>query len=530
VRLYVYLILLLLVLGAPFAMRAVLLQTQMQPAGVGAGGPIAGKLVIVTPHNQDIRREFGRAFAAWHREKYGTAVQLDFRTPGGTNDIQRMLETTYRPWVRPDGIDPAMPAGIDIVWGGGDFFFDNTLNNFQSQFGKYSVLQPIDLAPELLHETFPSPLLAGVKLYDYRADADGKPLPPRWVGVCLSSFGIVYSPDLYQSLGLAAPNTWHDLADERLAGLVALADPTHSGSVAVAYEMLIQRAMADREEELFGRMPELKAMTPKARQENVEYCRAIDSGWKQGMRDLLLMAANARYFTDSATQVAGDVANGEAAAGVAIDFYGRVYQESVGSRRCTFIMPRGATAITPDPIGILYGVKGKQKELATHFVEFMLTKPAQLLWILRPGQSGGPAERSLRRPPIRRDLYADRAGWADDVDPFNDAAGFNQRGEWMTLFGDERMFWAAAWIDSRDGLKDAYDKIRVVPDPQFRAQLIAKLADLPVERKDVEDYQRERRQAERDPAVNAEEWKARQRIRWARTFREHYAGVAAEAR
>ena len=45
------------------------------------------------------------------------------------------------------------------------------------------------------------------------------------------------------------------------------------------------------------------------------------------MGELLLIAANGRYFTDSAPQVPNDVGNGDAAAGIAIDFYGRVYQE-----------------------------------------------------------------------------------------------------------------------------------------------------------------------------------------------------------
>jgi hypothetical protein len=46
---------------------------------------------------------------------------------------------------------------------------------------------------------------------------------------------------------------------------------------------------------------------------------------------------------------------------------------------------------------------------------------------------------------------------------------------------------------------------------------------------DVEAYRAARKQKElaKDPAL--EEWKARQRIEWARRFRDHYASVAARA-
>ena len=41
-------------------------------------------LVIVTPHNEAIRFEFGQGFAKWHRQHYGRPAKVDWRTPGGT--------------------------------------------------------------------------------------------------------------------------------------------------------------------------------------------------------------------------------------------------------------------------------------------------------------------------------------------------------------------------------------------------------------------------------------------------------------
>jgi len=216
------------------------------------------------------------------------------------------------------------------------------------------------------------------------------------------------------------------------------------------------------------------------------------------------------------------VANGEAAAGMAIDFYGRVYQESVGPNRCRFISPVAATAITPDPVGILHGVKGQQYEVALHFVEFLLSPQGQRLWIVKPGYADGPRFRALRRPPIRRDVYANRAGWADDVNPFEEAGGFNQRGEWMSTFADTRMIWAAAWIDSRDALQKTYRRILQIKDIRRRDALLAELADLPITLADVQELPK---RIEREAGGNVEEWRARVRLEWANRFRKHYKAM-----
>src|ERR1700722_714979 len=58
--------------------------------------PSTQRLVIITPNNQDIRNEFAAAFSDWHQAKFGSPATLEFLTPGGTNDIERQLETSYR--------------------------------------------------------------------------------------------------------------------------------------------------------------------------------------------------------------------------------------------------------------------------------------------------------------------------------------------------------------------------------------------------------------------------------------------------
>ena len=520
VKRYGYILLFLLALATPFVLR--LAVTRGGDSG-RRDDRSAARLVVITPHTQEIRREFGAAFSDWHQRKYGRAIVVDYRVPGGTNDIRRQLEHTYRGFRRA-GREPV--TDVHVVWGGGDYFFAVDL---QPPDG-LQILRPMDLDPRLLAEVFPQPTIAGVKLYDVpRANAQGAATGPKWVGVCLSSFGIVYNADVYSSLGLPPPTGWHDLTGEKLSGMLALADPTHSGSAAVAYMMVVQRRMADAEAELMAREPRVAALPAAERDKDPAYRAALAAGWKRGMGELLLIAANARYFTDMAPQVPLDVSNGEAAAGVAIDFYGRMYEEIVGPGRIRYVAPAAATAITPDPVAILNGVRGEALELARHFVEFLLSKEGQLLWIKKVGTAGGPRAHALRRPPVRADVYADRTGWTDDVNPFAEAGGFNQRGEWNALLTDMRQVWAAAWIDSRETLRETYAAILAVPDAARRAALLEQLAAVPLEMRDVAAVRDERKRRESSDPASLELWKARARVEMGDRFRAHYRAVAERA-
>src|SRR5262245_45785250 len=52
-------------------------------------------LVIVTPHFEAIRYEFARAFRIHMRARSGREVRIDWRTPGGTNEILRYVGAEY---------------------------------------------------------------------------------------------------------------------------------------------------------------------------------------------------------------------------------------------------------------------------------------------------------------------------------------------------------------------------------------------------------------------------------------------------
>jgi ABC-type Fe3+ transport system substrate-binding protein len=519
-RLYGCLAAFFAVLLAPFLLRGVLgdvATRRMQPETTSPDGPAEVlELRIVTPHNQDIRRVFEPAFSDWHREHYGRSVAITYLSPGGTNDIGRYLRDLYGTYR--DGAGKLLPeeqvnSGIELVWGGGDYAFERDFKPF---------LKPLSLRRELLAAAFPRADLAGVALFDPDALTAGR--APKWVGVVLSSFGVIYAPDFYERLGLPAPESWNDLARPELSGLLALADPTRSGTAAVSYMMVLQRAMASAEQRWLDVHPEAGGALRPSDEREPSYQQALASGWKDGMRVLLLMAANARYFTDSGSRPCADVGDAEAAAGVAVDFYARVFQEQIGRRRITYYAPRGATAITPDPIGILYGTRGEREVLANRFVEFLLSPDAQRLWNLQPGRSPY-VTRSLRRMPVRSDVYADRSGWADDENPFEVAEGFNLRQRWMRQLSRLVPVWAAAWIDSKTDLDQAYRAVLGIRDPERRQRLLFRLSDLPIELSELVRPPAESA-GSKDPRLLA----ARERIDWSERFRNHYRDVLRDAK
>src|SRR5215208_5399297 len=108
-RRYVYILLFLVALATPFVLRMALTRGGASAASSGD----AARLVVVTPHNQDIRREFARAFSDWHLRRHGRPVVIDYRVPGGTNDIRRQLEHHYRGYQRA-GREPV--AEFDVAW------------------------------------------------------------------------------------------------------------------------------------------------------------------------------------------------------------------------------------------------------------------------------------------------------------------------------------------------------------------------------------------------------------------------------
>ena len=76
-----------LVIALPFLFRQAPQVTDWQE-----GDP---QLVVITPHNEAIRFEFGQGFSHWHQQHYGKPVKIDWRSLGGTAEIMRYLDASF---------------------------------------------------------------------------------------------------------------------------------------------------------------------------------------------------------------------------------------------------------------------------------------------------------------------------------------------------------------------------------------------------------------------------------------------------
>lgn len=227
------------------------------------------------------------------------------------------------------------------------------------------------------------------------------------MGVCLSNFGIVYNKDVLKRLGYTEdqyPKTWDDLADPRLIKNIALADPTKSGSVTKAFEMILQQKM----QEYIAANPQ--PQPGETQQQHRQ--RVLNKGWEQGMRLIQKICANARYFSDSASKIPHDVANGDSAVGMCIDFYGRTYNskhmKQDGSSRVEFVVPTKGSTVSADPIAVFRNAP--EPDLAQGFVNFTLSPEGQMLWNGDPKFHDEypdyvPKKSALRRLPISKDVY-----------------------------------------------------------------------------------------------------------------------------
>jgi ABC-type Fe3+ transport system substrate-binding protein len=386
------------------------------------------RLVILSPHNESIRQEFGEAFAAHWEKSTGRAIYIDWRTPGGTSEIRMVLDAGFK------AAEETGRAGIgvDLFFGGGEPDFTS-----QAKKGRFVPLRVFDSQPELFVKHGPIPQTFTGEHY-YPADH-------FWVGTCMSQFGICYNPDVLGRLKISAPATWNDLRDPRYAGTLALADPTKSGSVARAFELLVQSEMQ-------------RAVTP-------------DVGWADGLRLIQRMAANARYFTDSASKIPLDVGQGNSAAGMCIDFYGRSFADELtsesGKPRIIWVAPLGGTTLSADPIAVLKGAP--HARVAQDFVEFCLSQQAQTLWFGKPGTPGGPRNKALHRMPIRRDVYTpeNRAdSTMPDAMPYEDGGNFTYRRELTgASFNTLRQLVKIMCIDSHEEMKSAWLALRAAGMP-----------------------------------------------------------------
>ncbi|TVQ31574.1 MAG: extracellular solute-binding protein [Phycisphaeraceae bacterium] len=442
---------LLIILAVPFFFRP---DAVVAPEG-------ADRIIIISPHNEQIRYEFGRAFSDWRVRQGRAPVVVDWRRPGGTSEIRRQLESQYRAAVIDGRIGPdghARPGVMpyDLMLGGGSYEHNQIKRGVSVTVAgddgprriDIPISIPIEISEDRLREIFGENRIGAEPLWDPEL---------HWVATVLSSFGIAYNRDVLKELGLEEPRSWRDLADPRYAGWLGLADPRQSGSVATTYDSIL-----------------------------------TNHGWDDGWRLLRAMAANARYFSASATRVVIDLAHGEAAAALSIDFYGRYEAQALlrpgqhpDESRVGYIDPVGAVLVDPDPVSMLRG--GPHPELALEFIDFLLTHEGQAIWQYpavgeeAPPGALGPRRFELRRMPARRDMYPtgdepneffDR--FIDKVNPFEIASDQPPRG-WRPLISP--MF-ATFAIDINHDITRAWRALIATRDSGADAARIQRMEDL----------------------------------------------------
>ncbi len=473
------------------------------------------RLAIFTPHNDTIRREFGEAFQEWYKERTGRTVRIDWRSPGGTSEIVKIISSEYhaafehhwrknavRPWQtsfgraftdpkldrKPD--DATLPTpdqqaravflasdigiGVDLFFGGGTYDFERQRRNgtlvAEDASGQYGFAALKRQQPDWFDEAVIPESVGGEPYRDPGL---------TWVGSCLSSFGIVYNADTVARLGLPPPQQWEDLADPRYYGQIAVADPSKSGSIVKAFEMIVQQQMRKSLDEAQPRIER----TPLRMREGTEVA-ALRDGWIEGLQLIQRIGANARYFTDSSAKVPLDVANGVAAAGMCIDYFGRTWNERLrgedGTSRVQFVTPRGGTSVGVDAIAMFRGAPNPA--VAHAFLEFVLSPEGQALWDYRPGTPGGPRRMSLRRLPIRRDMYTPGRlqYFADpDVLPYEHAAEFTYVPAWTAnRFNALRLGVRVMCIDAHAELTETWEDLIATGFPPLAMEQFGAMGQL----------------------------------------------------
>lgn len=479
------------VVALPFVLR---------PKKTAGQGKADGTVVIITPHNEAIRQEYAHGFQEWYRARTGKTVKIDWRVIGGTSEIARFLESEYvssfqNHWMRQLGkqwsIDVQaafannrlskeasaeaqearrtfmasdVGCGIDVFFGGGTYDFIR-----QADAGRIVDSGLLQLHPDWFTDAVIPQTYTGEPYWDKQG---------RWLGPVLSGHGMLYNLDSLARLGIAnPPQDWSDLTDPKYFGELAVCDPTKSGSIAKSFESIIQ-------EQIYREWARLAGETgrPKAEVEK----QAVAQGWVRGLQLLQLIGANARYFTDSSQKPPIDVAAGNCAVGMCIDFYGRYQEQSSaersGRQRLGFQMPAGGTTLSPDPIALMRGAPNR--EIGVAFIEYAMSPEGQKLWNLKPGTPGGPQYYALRRLPIRKDFYTQTELGPlrsdPDVNPYAGETPLNYNAAWTGgIFREMSFVVRVMCIDTHAELASAWKAINAEGlDGATRDRALAVLTDL----------------------------------------------------
>jgi ABC-type Fe3+ transport system substrate-binding protein len=431
-------------------------------AGCGAQGPETARLVLISPHRDEIREECALAFQDWLRERGAGPVEVVWQDiGGGTSQISRYVNARFE--ANPDGI------GIDIVFGGGTDIF--------LRFAKQGLLERYDPPAELLNRI--PPKLNGVEMYEPEH---------RWFGPVVSSFGILYNRKVLERIQQPEPRRWADLGEPGLQSWVSAGDPRLTGSVHMVYEIILQ-----------------------------------GHGWDEGFRLLMRLGANTHSFIRDSGTLTRTVINGETAAAGNLDANAL---SAVGRdpEMMGFALPIGETIINPDAIAILKGAPNL--EMAKAFVEFTLSDAGQKVFLLRPGQPGGPRRYALCRLSVVEDLYRQYPPEVRSVGAANPFA-VTSTISYNSKQGNDRWdalndVFGAVVVDAQPELAAAWQAVVKLPPSPERQQLEDELFRPPVNEAQLMEHQRQITQG--SPRMRAETVN-----RWGEETRKRYRDIKKRA-
>ena len=354
-------------------------------------------MIVVSPHNEAIRSEFGRAFDQWHRAHFGEPATVEWRDVGGSADALRFVQSEFAS--KPQGI------GIDVFFGGGSEPF-LLLADRKQAFAYAPAHEILDEIPRSVN---------GIEVYD---------AAHMWFGAALSSFGILENKRVQATMGLPPVSRWEELRRPELYGWVGIGDPRNSGTMNNMFEAILQAY-----------------------------------GWVRGWQLLTQISGNCRQFDRFSSATAKDVTLGETAYAFAIDFYAFSQIAIAGRTNLTFVLPQDFTAISPDGIAILKGAPNLV--LAERFIDFVLGEAGQKLWFLPRGHPEGAVQYSIERMSVRPDFYRRYRGVSNiEFSPFEVNSNFHYDSRLARERRDVVAALAGAiLVDTHSGLKAAWREI-----------------------------------------------------------------------
>lgn len=435
-------------------------------------------LVIITPHNESIRLEMDLGFREWYLRKTGRTVAIDWRVPGSTGDIVRYIHSMFvnafrvhwekvlhKKWsnkiqenfsqlhpvdaesqqARDAFMHSDVGCGIDLFFGGG-------VVEYKREADMGHIVSPgiLESHPEIFCDDCIPQTLSGDILWDPKG---------TWFGTSLSSFGIMYNTDRITDLRFSKdPNQWVDLTSHKLYRQIAMVDPMQSSVVIKCLEMILQQQMKFVRSDILSK-------TNRQELTEDELHEVLNKGWLNGLKIIQKIMANARYFTDNSVTTVWDVCMGNCSVGIVVDFYGRHQRELTrmrgGSDRLRFVLPKGGSCISPDPIAMFRGAP--HKSVAKAFIEYAISEEGQERIGFKTGTPNGPQYYALHRTPLRKDFYKQEKQpymSTPDMNPFLEEDDFPYQPQWTApAFGAIRMLSKVLFMDPFTELSKAWKAI-----------------------------------------------------------------------